>query len=54
MNQWSSRTLNLVTSEDYLDKLQKIYPHEEGERDVDETILDEIKRSFKKKNNIVT
>ena len=29
MNQWSSRTLNLVTSQDYLDKLQEIYPHED-------------------------
>lgn len=52
MNQWSSRTLNLVTSRDYLDRLQEIYPHEEGERDIDETILNEIKESFEKKNDI--
>ena len=52
MNQWSSRTLSLVTSEDYLDRLQVIYPHEEGERDVDEAILNEIKQSFEKKDDM--
>jgi len=34
MNEWAKRTLQLVMEQDYLDKLQKVYPHEEGERDV--------------------
>jgi hypothetical protein len=52
MNPWSSRTLNLVTSEAYLDKLQEIYPHEEGGREVDGEILNSIKRLFKRKDNV--
>lgn len=35
MNEWSERTLRLVLEQDYLDRLQEIYPQEEGERDVD-------------------
>jgi len=35
MNEWSRRTLHLVETQDYLDKLQEIYPNEEGERDVE-------------------
>ena len=30
MNKWSERTLHLVREHDYLDRLQEIYPHEEG------------------------
>lgn len=52
MNQWSSHTLNLVTSQNYLDRLQKIYPHEEGERNVDETTLNGIKKAFENEDDI--
>ena len=52
MNPWSSHTLKLVTSKNYLDRLQEIYPHEEGERDVDESILKDIKKLFEKKDDI--
>ena len=52
MNQWSSRTLTLVTSEDYLDRLQAIYPHEDSGRDIDDGVLEEIKQLFEKKDKI--
>lgn len=46
MNEWSKRTLSLVNDQDYLDKLQQIYPHEEGERDVAQSTLNSIRQSF--------
>jgi len=46
MNEWAIRTLDLVNNQDYLDRLQEVYPHEEGERDVDPDVLDAIKTSF--------
>lgn len=46
MNEWSTRTLDLVNNQNYLDKLQEVYPHEEGERDVDPDALDAIRQSF--------
>jgi len=51
MNYWSQKTLDLVTAQNYLDKLQIIYPHEEGERQVDEEALESIKSSFIAKDN---
>lgn len=50
MNEWSERTLHLVEEEDYLDKLQEIYPHEEGARDVDQLVLDAIRDSFQRQD----
>lgn len=50
MNEWSKRTLQLVAEQDYLDKLQKVYPHEEGERDVEQSVLDSIRQSFNKRD----
>lgn len=50
MNEWSERTLRLVLEQDYLDKLQEIYPQEEGERDVAPAILESIKQSFEKRD----
>ena len=50
MNEWAERTLQLVTEQNYLDKLQKVYPHEEGERDVKQTLLDSIRQSFEMKD----
>lgn len=52
MNEWSQRTLHLVTSQDYLDKLQQIYPHREGERDVAVNALDSIRQSFEDRDEI--
>ncbi len=50
MNQWSKVTLKLVRKENYLDRLVEVYPHEEGERDVDEDVLKAIRSSFESKN----
>lgn len=51
MNRWSARTVELVTSKDYLDRLQEIYPNEEGERDIDKNVLEDIRKCFIKKDN---
>ena len=50
MNEWSKKTLELVTTKNYLDQLQIIYPHEEGERDISEETLNSIRHSFEKKD----
>jgi len=47
MNEWSQKTLHLVREHDYLDRLQEIYPHKEGERDVKQDIIKSIRKSFK-------
>ncbi len=52
MNDWSKKTLNLVTTKNYLDKLQEIYPHEEGTRDIDSGAFDAIKTAFAAKDNV--
>src|SRR5258706_10289223 len=52
MHEWADRTLHLVTNENYIDRLQLIYPHEEGERDIDGDTLKAIRVSFKKRNEI--
>lgn len=46
MNEWSRRTLDMVNNQDCLDRLQQVYPHEEGERDVAPSILASISQSF--------
>ena len=50
MNIWSQRTVELVTSQNYLDRLQHIYPHEDGERSVNDTTIDSITQSFNNRN----
>lgn len=52
MNEWSQKTLQLVTTQNYLDRLQEVYPHEENEREIDETILNSIKLAFDERNDI--
>ena len=52
MNAWSKQTLRLVTANNYLDRLQKVYPHEEGERSVNEAALYSIRAAFKAKDDI--
>lgn len=52
MNEWGKRTLLLVNNQDYLDRLQQIYPHEEGDRDVNQDILTSIKQAFQKQDDI--
>jgi len=42
----------LVNNQDYLDRLQQVYPHEEGERDIDQNTLDSIRQSFEERDNI--
>ena len=49
-NNWSKKTLELVTAKNYLDQLQVVYPHEDGERNVPERILDSIRSAFGKKD----
>jgi hypothetical protein len=46
MNEWARRTLELVNTQNYLDMLQEVYPHEEGERDIEPDTIDEIRRLF--------
>lgn len=50
MHTFSRKTIDLVTKENYLDRLQQIYSHEEGERDVSETTLNEIRDAFSRRN----
>ncbi len=50
MNEWSRRTLHLVNNQDYLDRLQRVYPHEEGERDISQDILDSIRESYEEQD----
>jgi hypothetical protein len=52
MNEWARRTLSLVNNQDYLDRLQQIYPHEEGERDVAPDVFDSIRQSFDEHNDV--
>jgi hypothetical protein len=51
MNDWSKKTLALVTKKDYLDQLQMIYSHEEGERDVSDETIRLIKAAFRKRDS---
>lgn len=51
MNEWATRTLKLVENEDYLDRLQSIYPHEDVERDVEDNVLDSIRSAFEERHN---
>ncbi len=46
MNIWSKKTLDLVKTQDYLDKLQTIYPQEDIDRDLDEESLFAISKAF--------
>src|SRR6218665_1332003 len=50
MNEWSKKTLELVSRENYLDQLQLVYSHEEGERNVSQKLLDEIRSAFEQRN----
>ena len=50
MNNWSQKTIDLVNSKNYLDQLQKIYSHEEGERNVAGNLVNSITESFQKKD----
>ena len=52
MNEWSRLTLHLVNNQDYLDRLQRVYPHEEGERDIDQNILNSIRQSFEERDDM--
>jgi len=52
MNEWSIRTLHLVNEQNYLDRLQGIYPHEEGERDINQDALGPIRQSFEERDEI--
>jgi hypothetical protein len=52
MNEWSKRTLHLVDEEDYLDRLQQAYPHEEGERDISQKVLSSIRQSFVQRDDL--
>jgi len=52
MNEWSKRTLKLVTTQNYLDRLQEVYPHEEGERSIGERAFVSIKAAFEEKDDI--
>jgi len=46
MNPWSQQTQQLVTRLNYLDRLQTIYAHEEGERNITEKTIASIREAF--------
>lgn len=50
MNIWSQKTIEFAKTQDYLDQLQLIYPNEEGERDISQSVLDSITYAFKDGN----
>ncbi len=50
-NVWSIRTVELVTTQNYLDQLQKIYPQSEGERNIEDEVLDRIRESFEARDD---
>lgn len=52
MNPWSRKTLDLVRTGNYLDRLQMVYPHEDGERDVSETIITNIRAAFNRGDKV--
>jgi len=52
MNEWARRTLKLVRGENYLDRLQEVYPHEQGERYIDANTLSRIRSYYESKDNI--
>lgn len=52
MNEWSRKTLDLVTRRNYLDQLQHVYAHEEGEWDVSEDVITAIKKSYEERDEI--
>lgn len=52
MNTWSQKTIELATTQNYLDQLQNIYSHQEGERKVSAITLDAIRDAFKKGDEI--
>lgn len=52
MNIWSRKTLRLVRTTNYLDRLQQVYPHEDSEREVEGRALEAIKRSFQERDDV--
>ena len=53
MNKWAKQTLNLIQKQNYLDRLQEIYPHEDKERIVDDKIIKAIRKAFRARDNVV-
>ena len=53
MNDWIQKSINLVNSKGYLDKLFKIYPIELGNiRAIPDSIKNGVQRAFREKNKI--
>ena len=50
-NPWSIRSVELVTTQNYLDQLQEIYPQSEGERNTAADVLDRIRESFEARDD---
>jgi len=46
MNIWAEKTARLAQTQDYLDRLQEIYPVIPGARQVPEKVLAEIRKAF--------
>ena len=53
MNKWAKQTLNLIQKQNYLDRLQEIYPHKDKERIVDDKIIKAIRKAFRARDNVV-
>jgi len=52
MNVWSQKTLELVAIENYLDQLQRIYSHNEGEREVGDAVVESIRTLFNNRDEV--
>lgn len=52
MNEWSRRTLHLVETQDYLDRLHTVYPNEEGERNIEASVIDTIRQFYERRDEI--
>jgi hypothetical protein len=50
MNEWGKKTVSIANKSNYLDQLQSIYSHEEGERVISAETIQEITEAFKNKN----
>jgi len=50
MKEWSKKTLEIVNTKDYLDRLQEIYPHEDAPREVDDKTIMIVEEFYEEKD----
>jgi len=52
MNSWARKTARIAQKEDYLDRVQKVYPSETRARTVSQTALDEVRAAYRSRDKI--